>query len=210
MPLTDPARYNLGFTAAPLRPELARIVAKAYLDTGNWERAKDQVLATNALQCRSQRSAVRLERELRQRLERLTREQLALISDSTADGRSAIAWLAAMKHIQFVFEFASEVLRAKIEAHDPILRRSDYDSFVAGKAIIHPELQGLADSSRAKLKQVLLRMLSEAALLTPGPALGTINRVILPNTVVAAIIHDDPRWLAGFLLTDSEIRGTRC
>lgn len=210
MSISHQAPYNLGFTAASLRPELARILADAYLAAGHWGKAKEQVLASNALQCRSPRSAVRLERELRQRLEHLTNEQLVLMASSTGDGRNAIAWLAAIKHIEFVYEFASEVLRAKIEAHDPVLRRSDYESFIAAKAIIHPEIRDLADSSRAKLRQVLLRMLNEAGLLIPGSALGTITPVILPHAVYQAIIEDAPRWLAGFLVPDDEIRGNTC
>jgi len=94
--------------------------------------------------------------------------------------------------------------------HDPVLRRSDYESFVVAKAMIHPELAKLADSSRAKIKQVLLRMLTEAGLLVPGPALGTVNRAILPHVVLETIVNDNPRWLAGFLVPDDEIRGTRC
>lgn len=131
------------------------------------------------------------------------------MSSATADGRYAIAWLAAIKHTGFAYEFASEVLRAKIEVHDPILRRSDYESFAAAKAMIHPELANLADSSRAKIRQVLLRMLTEAGLLVPGPALGTVNRAALPHSVHEAIINDNPRWLAGFLVPDDEIGGTR-
>jgi hypothetical protein len=202
--------YNLGFTAASLRPDLARVVADAYLAAGDWEIAKEQVLASNALQCRSSRSAIRLERELRQRLERLTNEELRVMSSSTGDARNGIAWLAAIKHIRFAYEFASEVLRAKLEAHDPVLRRSDYETFVAAKSVTHPELSELAESSKAKLKQVLLRMLTEAGLLTPGHALGTISRTILPHAVLEAIIKDDPQWLAGFLVPDDEIRGARC
>jgi hypothetical protein len=207
MSIPKQSPYNLGFTAASLRPDLARVVADAYLAVGHWEMAKEQVLASNALQCRSSRSAIRLERELRQRLERLTNEELRVMSSSTGDARNAIAWLAAIKHIEFAYEFASEVLRVKLEAHDPVLRRSDYETFVAAKSVIHPELSDLTESSRAKLRQVLLHMLTEAGLLIPGPALGTISRAILPDAVIQAIINDDPRWLAGFLVPDSEIGG---
>ena len=62
------APYNLSFTAASLRPELARIVAEHFLAVRDWEKTKEHILSTNALQCRSASSAVRLERELRQRL----------------------------------------------------------------------------------------------------------------------------------------------
>ncbi len=106
-----PATYNLGFTAASLRPELARIIAEHYLAACDWSEAKRRVLAANALQCRSAASAIRLERELRQRLQTLNHEQIELLAHGTAEDRAAIAWLAACKHTPFVFDFATEVLR---------------------------------------------------------------------------------------------------
>ena len=135
--------YNLGFTAASLRPELARIVAERYLEYGDWALAKDRILASNALQCRSTASAVRLERELRQRLETLSLDQITLLATATAEDRTAIAWLAACRRIRFAFEFAAEVLRDKIASQDPILRPSDYESYVETKGLIHPELARL-------------------------------------------------------------------
>ena len=78
-----PHSYNLSLTAASLRPELARIIAEYYLELGDWDLAKHRTLTSNALQCRSASSAVRLERELRQRLETLTIDQITLLTEKT-------------------------------------------------------------------------------------------------------------------------------
>ena len=197
--------YNLGFTALSLRPELARIVGECYLTRGDWDSTKRHILATNALQTRSAASAVRWERELRQRLALLTVDQLTLLVEAPAGDRGAVAWLAAMKHSLFVFEFAAEVLRDKLFAHDPVLRASDYERFVEEKSLGHPELARLTPSSAAKIRRVLLRMLVEAGLLGPGPALGTIHRPVLSPEIRRSIMVDDPRWLAGFLVPQAEI-----
>jgi hypothetical protein len=209
MRTNDSPIYSLAFTAASLRPDLARVIAGSYLKFGDWKTVKEDVLSSNALQCRSQRSAVRLERELRQRLMCLTDQELTVLSTATSDARTAMAWLAAIKHIRFVFDFASEVLRAKLAAHDPILRRSDYDTYFDAKSLTYPELARVTASSAAKLRQVSLRMLVEANLLLPGPALGTIRRSLLPRAVSDAIVDDDACWLAGFLIPDNEIGGLR-
>ncbi|MGK5087663.1 BrxA family protein [Bdellovibrionota bacterium FG-2] len=127
MPIDSPTNYNLSFTSAALRPELARIVAEHYLDAGNWDDAKVRILSSNALQCRSLTSSTRLEREFRRRLGTLTHDQITVLAQATAEDRAAIAWLAACKHNVFLFEFAAEVLRDKLAVHDPVLRNSDYD-----------------------------------------------------------------------------------
>ncbi|MCX7113877.1 MAG: DUF1819 family protein [Proteobacteria bacterium] len=205
MHIDSQTRYNLSFTAVSLRPELARIVAEHYLEIGNWDMAKVRILSSNALQCRSASSAVRMERELRQRLKCLTGGQIAILAQATAEDRAAMAWLAALKHIRFAFEFAAEVLREKLAAHDPILRPSDYETYVDNQSVSHPELIQLAASSKGKIRQVLLLMLAEAGLLGPGTSLGTLQRPVLSLAVLNAITADSPHWLAGFLVPDTEI-----
>ena len=206
VPSNDPpSGYNLSFTAASLRPDLSRIIARAFLDTDNWQLAKERVLSANALQCRSVSSAVRLERELRRRLTRLTTPQLTLVAHAVSNERAAMSWLAACKHIPFIFEFATEVLRDKLAAHDSVLRPSDYEGYLESKSLDHPELSGLAATSRRKLRQVLRLMLNEAGLLEPGTDLGTIKRPTLSPEVVQTIAADHPKWLAAFLVPDGEI-----
>lgn len=202
---TEP-EYNLSFTAASLRTELARIIASSYMDVGNWTEVKDRVLKSNALQYRSISSAVRVERELRQRLQRLTHDQIVLLVRGNADDRGAIAWLSALKKIRLAYDFAAEVLREKLASHDRALRLSDYEIFVEGKSLIHRELNELSATSKRKTRQVLLLMLSEAGLLTEGTDLGTIQRPVLSCEVVRSIVLDSPHWLTGFLLPDSEIQ----
>ena len=200
--------YHLSFTAASLRPELARIVAECFLTVGDWALVKERILATNALQCRSASSAVRLELEMRQRLETLTHAQMILLTQATVEDRTAMAWLAACKRSRFAFEFAAEVLRDKLAAHDAVLRPSDYEGYVENKCLPHPELAGLKPTSKIKIRQVLLKMLVEAGLVAKSTAF-TIHRPALSPAVVRVITADSPHWLAAFLVPDLEISHRR-
>lgn len=197
--------YNLSFTAASLRTDLARIIAEEYLRSGDWSRTKETILSSNALQSRSAASAVRMERELRQRLQTLSTAQLHVLAGSTDNERTAMAWLSVLKHSRIVYDFVAEVLRDKLSAHDVVLRPSDYESFINSKTPAHPEMASLSPSSTNKVRQVLLRMLVEADMLKPGASLGEIHRPVIPPTLVQIIAKDDPLWLAGFLFPDHEI-----
>jgi hypothetical protein len=196
--------YHLSFTAASLRPELARIVAECFLTVRDWALVKERILSTNALQCRSVSSAIRLESEMRQRISTLTHDQMILLTQATVEDRTAIAWLATCKRIRFAFEFAGEVLRDKLAAHDEVLRPSDYESYIENKCLPHPELTRLKPTSKNKIRQVLLKMLAEAGLLAKGAVL-SIQRPALSPTVLRVITADSPHWLAAFLVPDSEI-----
>ncbi len=197
--------YPLPLSA--LRPELARIVAETFLSVGSWDLAKERILTTNALQVRTASSAIRLEREQRNRLSTLTRDQLDLLAHSHSEDRAAMAWLSIIKYSPFVFGFASEVLRAKLAAYDTGLRLSDYEDYSGLESVAHPALAALTDKSRAKLRQVLVRVLKEAGILGKGTDLGIVHRPVLSPAAVRAVSQDSPRWLAGFLVPDEEIGG---
>lgn len=200
-----PTPDNPGFTAASLRLDLARIVAEHYWATGDWETAKAQILQTKALQTRSASSAVRLERELRQRLRTLTDAQLRLLTSAPSDSAMAMAWLSACKYSAFIFDFAAEVLRAKLDLLDPVLRPSDYEAFVTARSLAHPELAELSPSTQTKIRTVLMTMLREVKILTPDRQNFMIEKPILSPDVQTAILADDRRWLAGFLVSDAEM-----
>lgn len=207
--MTDQPPYNFSFTAASLRPELVGIVAEHFSRTHSWEETKSTLLSTNALQAKSSATAVRMERELRQRLQKLTAAQLDLVVRSTADVRAGIAWLGAVKQSAFLYQFSAEVLRAKWEMHDTILRASDYERFIGEKNSHRPELSRLSETSATKVRRVLLLMLREVGLLIEGSDFGTIQRPILSSALERAIRADDPRWLAAFLFSDAEIGKTK-
>lgn len=207
--IEDGSSYSLGFTAASLRPDLARIIAETYLSQGDWEQTKQKVLGTNALQSRSKSSGIRMEREIRQRLQTLTRQQLEILAHAPSEGRRAIAWLSVLKHSAFIFTFAAEVLRAKLEISDFVFRPSDYEGFYHSQSIAHPELAVLNPSTQAKLRGVLKTMMREVGILEADLKNNTIHRPIVPHDVMGTIMADNRKWLAGFLIPDSEIASLR-
>lgn len=204
-PALQPTAYSVSFTAASLRPDLARIVAEGYLELRDWDASRERILAGNLLQARSRASAIRREQEFRLRLQTLTVDQLRILAEETADARRAIAWLSVLKHSPFIFALARDALRLKLATHDTTLRPSDYERFFDGEAAGHPELAALTASTRAKIRQVTLRMLREAGILPPLARDFSLLRPVIPGVALSAILDDDPHWLAGFLVPDDEI-----
>ncbi len=121
----------------------------------------------------------------------------------------AMAWLSVCKYSAFIFDFAAEVLRAKLDLLDPVLRPSDYEAFVTAQSLEHPKLGELSPSTQTKIRTVLMTMLREVKILTPDRRNFMIEKSILSPDVLAAILADDRRWLAGFLVPDAEIAALR-
>jgi len=198
-------KYNMSFTAASLRPELARIVAERYVACRDWALTKQSILADNALQSRSPASAIRMEQEFRHRLQTLTTRQIEILSIASLDDCRSIAWLSVLKYSVFVFDFAADVVRGKIEDKDPVMRPSDYENFVTRLADLHPELLRLSVNTQVKVRRVMKTMLREAGILDDTDGIQRLQRPVLSPDVAGAIRSDNPKWLAGFLVPDPEI-----
>jgi hypothetical protein len=203
-----PNRYRFGFLGVSLRPDLARVIAEIFLEEGSWEATRARVLATNALQCRSHLTLRRLEQELRRRLTTLTQAQLQLLATAAGPDRAAMAWLATLRQARFLFDFAAEVLRDKLASGDPVLRYSDYEDFL--DTHIRTDSGELRAATRTRVRQILLHMLSEAALIRGGRKTVLVQRPPLGAAALDVIVADDARWLAGFLYTDEEVEAIRC
>ena len=204
MKLTD---YN--FPSFSLHPELCRTMAEAYLDSGNWAATKQRVLSGNLLQMRSESSAKRMEMELRKRLKALTQNQIKLLAEVPSDSRVSLAWLAACKHSVFVRDFAVTILRGKLNNQDSLLRPSDFEGFFDSQALEHTKAASLKQSTKAKIQGIVKKMLREGGLLDVAGDKTLICRPVIPADVRDAVMADDPRWFAVFLVPDDEIYAMR-
>ena len=181
--------YKLSFTSASLYVSDSIKIASIYLKNGDWSSAKEEVADNNVLQYETISSSTRISRELRQRLQTLTQEQLELLVEGTQPEQKQLLWLAVCRCYAFIQEFAVEVLREKFLKMDLELTELDYDAFFNREADWHEELDQLTDTTRDKLKQVLFRMLREGDLISEDH---TILPALLSMRVVEALQPDAP------------------
>ncbi|MFC0247711.1 DUF1819 family protein [Citricoccus parietis] len=158
-------RYALSFTSGALLTREAVIAAPLYLDIRDWRAVRDQLGADNLLQARTASSGFRLAREVAQRLAVLTDAELALLGDASPSERGHLMWIAACRRYAFIGDFAEEVVRERFLLLTPALGYEDFESFVRGKALWHPELAEVKDSTLRKLRSTVFQMLAEAGLL---------------------------------------------
>lgn len=80
-PIASPSTgYRMSFTAASLCIRESAILARRYLDLGNWEQVSSEAFSENLLQVRTQSSLRRLLRELTTHLETLAPAELNLLT----------------------------------------------------------------------------------------------------------------------------------
>jgi len=180
--------YNMSFTAGALLQQQSVLLARLFLELGEWQAARAKVLDGNLLQARTQNTARRICREIVSRLKPLSAEHLAILVQEPAKDQAHVLWAAICKRYRFIHDFAVEVIHEKFLALDPNLAYADYDIFFNQKAEWHEELVRIQPSTRAKLRQIVFRMLREAELLSRR------NRIVpvLLSPAVEKSVMDDP------------------
>lgn len=188
-------RYALSFTSGGLLTREAAIAAPIYRETRDWSAVRGEIRRDNLLQARTVSAGSRLAREIVQRLAVLTDEELGLLSDASSTERGHLLWAAACRRYDFIREFAEEVVRERFLLLTPTLTHDEFDAFVRGKALWHPELEDLKESTRKKLRATMFRMLREAGLITDR---GDIVPAVVSGRLVANFEAHDPSDLRCF------------
>mgnify|MGYP000967814034 CR=1 FL=1 len=201
--MTRQATYLMAFTSGALLHPASLTLAQHYAELGDWNAVKAGVLADNLLQVRTESAARRMFREVASRLRELTPAEFDLLLEGSRPEQQHVLWLAVCKRYRFIHDFAVQVVREKFLRLDLALTLDDYDVFFSDKAEWHPEVAGVAESTRRKQRQVVFAMLREAGLLSEE---GRILHAILTPRTVEAIAADDPAWLNIYPLFPAEIQ----
>ena len=189
------SRYALSFTSGALLMREAAIAAPLYLRERDWSKVRGAIEQDNLLQTRTVSSGRRLSREVAQRLEVLSDNELELLIDATATERGHLLWTAACRRYDLIGEFAEEVLRERFLLLTSTLDHEDFDSFVRGKALWHEEIAELKDSTLRKLRSNVFLMLVEAGLLSED---GDILQAVSSERVTEALARRNPSDLRFF------------
>jgi len=196
-------KYNMSFTTGGLFYNESLKAAAVFLSLMDWEKVRERMLSDNLLQTRTKSSAIRISREICLRLETLTGRQLRLLESGSAQEQRYLLWIAVCKRYAFIQQFMGEMVREKYARMDLQLSPADYDIFFHEKAEIHVELDRLSASTRAKLRQVLLKAMREAEILSR-------DNMILPGLptkeLVEALADDNSDLLAMLPISDMDIK----
>ena len=196
----SPERYALSFTSGGLLRREAAVLTPLYLEERDWPQVRELAITRNLLQARTSSSSIRLVRETIQRLSVLTDPELILLVDAAPSEQQTLMWAAACRRYRLIADFAEEVVRERFLLMTPSLTTDDFDRFLVGKTLWHPELDELKPSTRAKLRQSVFRMLQDAGLLT---ASGSIIPAVMSERVIDTLNLRTPSDIRFFPTTTS-------
>ena len=199
------SKYSFSFLAGALYLPETAAVAELMRANPDWDEVARRAAADNIIHQRTNASRVRILREIRYRLQQLSPAELEFFCAANSRDQRHLLFIAICQRFRFIREFVAEVLRPKALALNFQLRPTDYARFFDRKGAEAPELEQLTDKSRAKIKQVLIRMLAEAGVIN-STADQRIQRIVPSKSLARLVAKSDPKHLHFLLLSDADIR----
>ena len=132
---TVPVPYRLSFVVGGLLSTEATIAAPLYLRLHDWTAVRSALAEDNLLHARTRATAVRLAREVVQRVSTLSDAELSYLATALSPDRRHLMWAATCRHYEIVADFAHEVLRDSYLRGIEALSVADFERFWGAKAL---------------------------------------------------------------------------
>ncbi|MES2069248.1 MAG: DUF1819 family protein [Pseudomonadota bacterium] len=184
-------RYNAEISAGSLLPLESRRIAKLLLsspDQAAWLRA---IETENILQKKTPATARRQATLLRRRLTTLDAGAWKMIAERESEVVIQLLLTAAVKHSQLLGDFILRVYDDRQRRLEPALASSDWHDFLAECAHHDPAAAGWSESTKAKLFQVILRILAEAKYIESPRSMKLTPQSLHPDVRRYLSTHDE-------------------
>lgn len=154
--------YNAEISAGSLMLPESRRIAAFLLMHPSKDQWFDAIKLDNVLQKKSPATARRQARLIRNRLETLEEGAWALIAQGSQEVATQLLMASAIKHSRLLGDFLRDVYAAHLRRLETTLSPAkDWESFMADCLQRDPAIAQFSDTTKAKLLQVILRVLAE-------------------------------------------------
>lgn len=174
-------RYNAEISAGSLLPLESRRVAALLLTQPDDAAFAHAVEVDNILQKRTPATARRQARLIRRRLETLDVPAWQMIAERESEVVVQMLLVSAIKHSPLLGAFLREVYAQRQRRLEAKLISPDWADFLAQCAHQDPAVANWSESTRAKLFQVIVRMLVESKYLDTARSMKLTPRSLHPD-----------------------------
>lgn len=183
--------YDSDLIGGSLMVRENRVIAELMLRQASPEEWHQVVQVDNRLQKRSQATARRLAQSIRKRLERLDEPFWRALRDGDEELATQVAFCAALERNLLLVEFIETVVKDAFVTRAEKLEPYQWLEFLEDRAHRDPSIEEWTESSKKKMGQVALRMLSEVGLLQSTRNLRLQHLLVRPE--VRVLLEDSYR-----------------
>lgn len=196
MTSADLQPYKMSFAVGGLLLNESVEVAGMHAPSEAWDATLRRALEGGVTSLPKAASRRRTLREIVNRISTLSDEELGyLVQGADRQDQQALLWLATCRAYRFVRELATEVIHERFLSFQLDLPLESFDVLFAAKAEWDEGLARISPTTRAKLRQVLFRMMREANVISDD------NRILaayVSPRLKAILAEKSPRDLVVF------------
>lgn len=173
--------FNAEISAGSLLPLESRRIARLMLslpDEAAWQHA---IEVENILQKKTVATARRQATLLRKRLTTLDAQAWQIVTERESEVVNQLLLAAAVKHSQLLGDFMKQVYASRQRSLEPALSPLDWQDFLTECAHHDTAVSGWSESTRAKLFQVIVRILAEAKYLESARSMKLTPQSLHPD-----------------------------
>lgn len=175
------SRFNAEISAGSLMPLESKRIAQLLIEKPDDEAWRKAIELDNILQKKTPATARRQAALIRKRLDTLNAQAWGMIAEREKEVSIQLLLSAAIKHSQLLGEFMRQVYAVRQRSLELTLTPNDWHDFLAECAHHDPAVSSWTESTRAKLLQVIVRILVEAKYIASSRSLKLTPQSLHPE-----------------------------
>lgn len=179
--------YSAKLTAEPFLYNETKIIAQYLLDGISSEKLKRKNIEENLIKYKSTKSIVRVNSPIFRRLNVMDREMLDEFVHTDIETSKYILLYTIMKTDKLVRDFVIEVYKDKLYMRKEYIEKFDIDNWYEEKCILSKTLRERTESTSAKLKQVIMKILQDSGLVIKEKDRFKIVRPLLKEKYISML-----------------------
>ena len=179
--------YSAKLTAEPFLYNETKIIAQYLLDGISPEELKRKNIDENLIKYKSPKSIVRVNSPIFERLNVMDSEMLDDFVHTDIETSKYILLYTIMKTDRLVRDFVFEVYKDKLLMRKDYIEKFDIDNWYEEKCISSKALRERTESTIAKLKQVIMKILQDSGLVIKEKNRFKIVRPLLKEKYISML-----------------------
>ena len=176
--------YSAKLTAEPFLYNETKILAQYLLNGISPEELKRKNIDENLIKYKSPKSIVRVNSPIFRRLNVMDSEMLDEFVNTDIEMSKYILLYTIMKTDRLVRDFIVEVYKDKLLMRKDYIEKFDIDNWYEEKCILSKTLRERTESTSAKLKQVIMKILQDSGLVIKEKSRFKIVRPLLKEKYI--------------------------
>ena len=179
--------YSAKLTGEPFLYNETKILARYLLDGEDFDTLRKRNVEENLIQHKKISSVSRTNSPIFRRLKVMDREMLEEFVYSDIENSKYILLYTIMKTDRLVRDFVFEVYKDKLLMRKEYIEKFDIDNWYEEKCILSETLKNRTESTAAKLKQVIMKIMQDSGLVIKEKNKFKIVRPLLKEKYISIL-----------------------